>query len=488
MAGGKQKNARQKAKHLAAKQKAAAREEREKEKAKVQQRKKDIKQKDHLMKEQKQQKFLQQQQYMLYSENTFVPSPVFTGSDSTCDSQLKRMERKRDAITISRALQELNEYAFSTTTAKEHPLNRPEKVATLANLLHLYKAKLSHDNHYSVRSRALYILTEASKSVPKAWVKFITGILSHPQGEENNGVGNVIGWIYISTCDPMSEVKRAANALWDTLHTDITNGNYILDDEDNHITPVEQLTMLYQAVWDHLLEVLQVTIRPHKLNQALFDTKKGDKEEMEERFERVVLTTLRAMNHFMSSSIYTETFTLNDNIPLLYRNMTSHRANFRIATYMLTSTICNTLFTKSTPQTHQQNKEHFKTLTPLLLRSLSFEKDPANFPKLIELFLFYISSLRHIHGQMWNYTDKEENQDEGQNDNEESQSSKHEDYVDITINISEFMQGLTNSLSVAFYGCPANQWTPSILPLCATLPKHDKEIQLKLLTCLVSTS
>ena len=117
MAGGKQKNARQKAKHLAAKQKAVAREEREKEKEKVQQRKKDIKQKDQLVKEQKQQKFLQQQQYMQYSENTFVPSPVFIGSDSTCDSQLKRMERKRDAITISRALQELNEYAFPPQTS-----------------------------------------------------------------------------------------------------------------------------------------------------------------------------------------------------------------------------------------------------------------------------------------------------------------------------------------------------------------------------------
>ena len=484
MAGGKQKNARQKAKHLAAKQKAVAREEREKEKEKVQQRKKDIKQKDQLVKEQKQQKFLQQQQYMQYSENTFVPSPVFIGSDSTCDSQLKRMERKRDAITISRALQELNEYAFSTTN--EHPLNRPEKVATLANLLHLYKSKLSHDNHYSVRSQALYILTDASKSVPKAWAKFITNILSNPDGQEN-GVGNAIGWLYVSTCDPMTEVKRAANSLWDTLYRNVADGNYVLDDEHSHITPTEQLTMLYDAVWTHLLAVLQVTVRPHKLNQALFDTKKGDKEEMEERFERVVLTTLRAMNQFMSSTTYTDTFTLNDNIPLLYRNMISHRANFRLATYTLTTTICNTVFTKSTPQTHEQNKDHFKTLTPLLIRSLSFEKDPANFPKLIELFLFYMSSLRHIHGQMWNYTDHKQTQDETQNDNKESNLSKHEDYVDITINISEFMQGLTNSLTVAFYGCPANQWAPSILPLCATLPKHDKELQFQLLSCLVST-
>jgi hypothetical protein len=332
-------------------------------------------------------------------------SPVYTGSDSNVSLLFRRITQKRDGVTKARALNELQAYF-------EEDFNRKNQVDAFSHLVFVYHSKLHYDDSASVRAAVLLCLKAARERLPKAWSTLVT----EQQPE-------VSGMIWCAQADPTAEVRAAALSPQAS-----TNGVIV-----------------------YVSRILGYD-RPSAMHDALFARKQSevDREEMDERFERIVGTALAGMELWIQEHPETPDDRYEDSIKdnILWKTLTSSKSSIRRKTYSLLAALCQ----------HAQSLVYGSvgesTLPKVLTNALSQEKEASNIPSLLEVLLLY---LNNFPDSSWGVMDAQ-----------------------------LFAKNLGKLLKKACHGASATQWGPTMLPLLASFSDNSFTLQLKLLTNMVS--
>uniref|UniRef100_A0A7S3Q3Y5 E3 ubiquitin-protein ligase listerin n=1 Tax=Chaetoceros debilis TaxID=122233 RepID=A0A7S3Q3Y5_9STRA len=419
------------------------------------------------------------------SRSKLRPMPLFTGKNSELIQTFKRISKK-DYITKTRAVSDISSYAYPCNADGEpcdSTISKPEQIAAFSHFFFLFRNKLIHDNNPSVRIGAMNVVASAMAHIPKACN--ILFRLDAENEREIGAIGNVIGWIYSSQSSQINEEAKIASRTWEALCS-------LLKDCDER--PIEPLVK--KCIVEHVESILQFSSRASNLAAALSvkrkdsqqknndNGKKGgelrskistlsmsesDKEEMEERFDRVLLVTLRAMECIIQEFPETKSnsnlkehadgdtaegfYHLFSNKSILWKHLNSGRAIFRRATFALVSRIAQ----DAVSLIHQTEVN----LSSLLLNVLSSERDPANFVAMFEMILLFISSFRpHGISMAW-------------------ETSKDHNSMKCCpgINVDGFMKSFAKVLRRACYGSPSNFWAPIMLPILALLPSSQHQLQ-----------
>lgn len=199
-------------------------------------------------------------------------SPVYTGSDTQLSLVFKRITQKRDAVTKARALNELQVYFEQDNTRKE-------QVAALSHLVYVYHSKINYDDASSVRAAALSCMSAACQRLPKAW----TTLVMEEQPE-------VCGMMWCARADPAAEVRVVAE---------------------------ECKGASQEGVIQYVTRILGYD-RPRSMHDALFarkqETDPPDRDELDERYERVVGIALGGMNLWVQAHPETDNTRYEDMI------------------------------------------------------------------------------------------------------------------------------------------------------------------------------
>jgi len=430
----------------------------------------------------------------------FSPSPVLSLGLNSADSSnatelitlFKKVGRKRDSTTRSKALADLCSLAFTTSSPKESKeavLTKPEIIATLSHLVFLFYTKLDHDNDRTVRAQVLRCLCEAKRAVPKAWHTLMQHACNNDtiDGLENKDTSenispSVLGIIWCLQCDPAPEVAKEARACLDNLFD-----HQRIDENPGSKMKPQTPNMVKSGILAYILSTMKHT-RPSSLaevysssklrNQSLTyhhaenkikkgkDNKKSsatimsedDLKEGEERFERVISSTIKGLQLFISNFIDCPIQSdvespllsiLLSNRKLLWKHISSSRSLFRRESYRLIST-----FAQPQYDTKQESLTVAAPITILhetinseahIYTSLSTESDPTNLPFLVEAVLLFLSTFKEVTAEgkttRWSVCDSHL--------------------------ICKYFSKL---LKKACYGASAESWAPSILLLIHLLP------------------
>lgn len=208
-----------------------------------------------------------------------------------------------------------------------------------------------------------------------------------------------------------------------------------------------------------------------------------EKEEMAERYERVILSVLFGLGFLFeccgqgqiisdeaaTKEIYHHAATIlfPDAATSILRLLSSSRGSFRRGTYMLLGQICQfapmLLSTSSSSQLSSS-----LSMGSLLPNLLSSEKDPSNFVSLLEMILSYLAAAQ---GGMIG-----DNIIVGAFRVGDHHSGKQEDGATVTTLLDPvaFTTALSKALRRGCYGAPAGAWGPTILPFVASLPGGEE--------------
>jgi hypothetical protein len=296
------------------------------------------------------------------STTSMALSPIYSGSDSQLSLMFQRIGQKRDAITKTKALQELAAYFANS----ELPNNKKHKVEALSHLGYLYHTKLHYESAASVRSTSLSCLQAASLQVPKAWTNITS---TQPE---------LWGMIVCAQADPDAQVRVAATSAFTQLMK-----------ENADAQPQFQ-----QGVWMFVQRMLCYG-KPLAMHEAMFAKKNESKlsehqmEELQEKFERIVGTALYGLQLWIPhQTITTTTTTTNSSSPedvrYLWKTMTSPQTALRRKTYALLSTCC-----QQAPLL-VDGQDPMK-VGKLLAQSLNSEKEASNLTTLVETVLSYLA-------------------------------------------------------------------------------------------------
>eukprot|EP00980_Cylindrotheca_fusiformis_P005876 scaffold1233_cov111-Cylindrotheca_fusiformis.AAC.2 len=331
-------------------------------------------------------------------------SPIYTGSDGSLGILFPRIGQKRDATTKAKALGELRDYFADSTKP------RKAQVDALSHFCYLYHSKLHYDHTARVRASCLECFLQASRRLPKAWKT----ICEEQQPE-------IIGMITCSRADPASDVRIAANELVDSLLSADLN--------------------VVEGTWDYVKRILSYG-KSKAMHEELFQKKDAtsalsekQKEELEERFERIVGTAIGGMQLFFQQNFDNETFNASDDIKVLWKALSSPKPSLRRKTFALMATAY-----QKAPALLDNDKT-----SKLILQSLSAEKEPSNIPPLLETLISFVASFP-----------------------QEERSST----------MALYTKPLSKLFKKGCYG--ATQWAPTVLPIVAILPMEE---QSDILTC-----
>mmetsp|Transcript_5259 Transcript_5259/g.10027 ORF Transcript_5259/g.10027 Transcript_5259/m.10027 type:complete len:1897 (-) Transcript_5259:139-5829(-) len=455
-------------------------------------------------------------------KNKLSPSPIYTGNDITLIQIFKHISKK-DSTTKSRALAELANYAFPCSTcASDEPmetmtinLSKNDQIQVFCHFYFLFVNKLIHDNNASVRNEAVRVFGNAMVHIPKACNGLLRQNVSTRYsmdaaggGNHVGSIGNAIGWIYFFQSSQAVEEIKVAKRSWKLLCQTLEK---FQEDKEEDKGTKSLKAFIVSSIVCHAESILHASSRAINLANALSVTSKslkiqqgeqsrkgvkqqnsssgkddsgttslddGEKKAMEERYERVVLLTLRAMESFFRE--YNQT-TLSDSCScshldvmvdpsVLWKHLNSQKSSFRRATFALISCVARNVPSLihqrggkegKEPEVSHQVKQ--SNLSKLVMNVLSSERDPANFTPMFEMLLLYIVSFKKYHGTIdvsWVIT--------------ESSSHRYCPGMDVTI----FVKTLSKILRKACYGSPSIQWTPTMLPILATLQSPENQLQI----------
>lgn len=372
----------------------------------------------------------------------FIPSPICKNSDQELIQIFKKIAKK-DVITKSRAIAQLASYCYPCSDFEANVellsnISKLDQISAFSHFLYVFANRLIHDNNPSIRSEAISTLGYAIAHIPKACL----GFLSH----QNCSV-NVIGWVYSSQSSQTFEEAKTSSRVWRQIYnlfSDSSNGD------------------IYEFIYRHIEFILENSSRPGNLHIALSGNKSkagisdNDNDEIEERYERVILITLKCSMQ-LSQDQPKMTF---QNPSVLWKHLNSTKASFRRATFQLVTHLsqhCPLLI-------HSEQKSN---ISELVLNALSSERDRANFGSLFEMILIYISSFQTFGKPKilaWK-TDVSTEHCRGMDSN-------------------NFIKAVSKTLRKACYGSPVSDWGKTMLPILAVVPTLDDQIHF--VACLVS--
>lgn len=286
------------------------------------------------------------------SQSLIQWSPVYNGSVSHLSILFKKIGQKRDGGTKSKALLDVQIFFDDATQ------NKKEQVTALTHLVFLFHSRLVYDDFSSVRAAALSTLDSARRRLPKVWKALL---------ERHKEVG---GMIWCAQADPSFDVKSAAKDLSKSFSSDDWAG-----------------------VWEYVSRILAYS-RPKVMFDELFARKSGEdtladaeREQLDERFERVVGTALSGLCLWIQNFPEKDSFLYNSFITdqTVWKPLTSARNSFRLKSYQLLGASC--LHAKSIVY----GPHGSPSLPTLLPNIVAQEKDPANVPYVFDVVLLYLA-------------------------------------------------------------------------------------------------
>lgn len=387
-------------------------------------------------------------------------SPIYTGKDDHLASRVFPRLVKRDATTKAKALQDLQAFF------RDDSLPRKQQVDALAHYLFLYHTKLSYESSSSVRADALLVLTLAASRVPKAFQTLI---------QQNNK--QVLGMMYCCHGDAAAEVRAVASKCLPKENIIISRSS----DDDQAFTRRD----LQAGVWDYVEQILSYG-RASKMHEGLFassmknnssggtankNNNKGtddannnnnnnynnsnnmnesQKDQMEERFERIVGSALSGMQVWIQHHGILPEGANKDSSDaeivassmFLWKTLSSPKASLRNRTYALLGTCC-----QKAPQILYQSKYPFHQTIP---QALATEKEAGNISSLLEALLTYLAAYSKFNGA----------------------ESSPWDSMDAGV----VTKHLVKLFKKSCHGASATQWAPLLLPLLTMLPSTADQV------------
>jgi hypothetical protein len=365
-------------------------------------------------------------------------TPVYTGNNNHLSSLVFPRLIKRDATTKVKALQELQDYFQKDSLPKKN------QVDALAHYIYVYYAKLSFDSSPSVRAEALLVMTAAAQRVPKAFKTLI---------QQNR---QVLGMMYCCHGDPAAEVRAAATK---ELRDDV-----VLDEDSTY----QDLEI---GMWEYVQRILSYG-RANKMHEDLFanslkntngggggsngnnsneELNETQRDKMEERFERIVGTALTGMKiwiHYhgiLGDGALENEYNLH-NSTFLWKTLSSPKASLRRQTYLLLGFCCQKAPSIIFPLYGSNDDSGFSQSLP---QALASEKEPGNFPALLEAFLAYLAtfSANNSGASPWDL-----------------------------LNAGNVTKHLVRIFKKACFGASPSQWGPILLPLLAMFPSLQEQV------------
>lgn len=415
------------------------------------------------------------------------PSPIYTGSDQRLVVLFRKIGQKRDPTTKVRALEELTSAVFppldAVDSTGDEGFPRPEKIAALCHLIYLLESKLGYDNNAQVRGGSYKALTAARAHVPKAWGTLFLGEDASDETEVPVAASTVgIAW-GASRGDPAADVARCASEfikLLIDMDTTISREEKI-SNKPNKTIQMAVLQYSKTVLGCKRASALQEIIYPVSASsqsvggnaganaagkakkskganqtanvEAATSISEAEKEEMEERYERVMLSVLNGLGWLVECSPEqsTDQYATIQQFPEssdISRLMQSSRGSFRREAYNIVGKLCQFAPSIVVPSSDDSTTTNTLPLASLISNRLSSERDPSNFVSLLEMVLSYFAAFR---GNV-NNTDPWKEMD-----------------------APAFTKSLSKALCRACCGSPANAWGPTILPIVASLPREEGE-------------
>ncbi|KAG7349816.1 hypothetical protein IV203_012413 [Nitzschia inconspicua] len=378
------------------------------------------------------------------TSSTTSLSPIYTGSDASLNIIFSRIGQKRDATTKAKALAELATYFQEET----HP--KKAQAEALSHFLYLYQSKLSYDNTPRIRSSSIQVCQYGRERLPKAWNTLLCS-----NNNKNNRNVEIVGMLLCARADPASEVRTAATSFSKVL----LNGEETKTSEGLTVNNEDPacLQCCQEGIWSYVQRILSFQ-KPIAMHQDLFQKgssslssssstpslSEQQKEELEERFERIVGTAIEGLNvHLQEPTVVSymnnikdnnnnndnepTNYTTSESTKFLWKTLSSNKVSLRRKTYALLSTVCQKM-----PWTIDVDKT-----SKLLTHSLSSEKESTNTSQLLETLLAFIASLPK---------------------------------TERSAAMVQYTKPLTKLFKKGCYGASASAWTPMVLPIVALLP------------------
>ena len=341
---------------------------------------------------------------------------------------------------------------------------RPEKIASLCHLVFLHETKLGYDNNPSVRAGSYKALVASKAHVPKAW----NGLFVGDEDGEISAAANTVGMAWAAAKgDPFSEVVKSATEFITLLSNDM---KMIDGSIKMAILKYSKLVIgcKRSSALQDVINPVSTSFSTNVEQSSNKDKKKGGKaaqknaeataalaemerEEMEERFERVMLSVLIGLGSLIEyqpekdSEQYASIESFPDPASIT-RLMSSSRGSFRRESYKLAGRFCQHAQSLVLPNSNAS--QALIPLATIIPNLISAEKDSSNFVPLLELVLSYLSLFgkERANANPWEAMDA-----------------------------SAFVKSLCKALRKACCCAPAAVWGEMILPIVASLPLGEDE-------------
>ncbi len=440
------------------------------------------------------------------------------------------------AVAVARGADASSSSVIDTSSS----FSRPDKIAALSHLIYLHETKLGNDNNPSVRALSYMALVCARSHVPKAWSALFLGVNNKNGGSATTATSSIgMAWGAMRG-DPATEVSKNAGLFLDELiraEKEMGKGGNSAPSLQYPETLVPD-RKIQVAICQYSKMVLSCK-RPSSLqdfiinfNTALSSSassvsfsssmgmvvgspttaaktgggstkiKKGknscgtipndetvsttsaeiEKEEMAERYERVILSVLLGLGWLFECSCgqshnkeegevsdeknkkdvcyhASSTVLFPDVTPSILRLLTSSRGSFRRGTYMLLGQICQFLPSLLATSSSQELSPSL-SMGSLIPNLLSSEKDPSNFVSLFEMILSYLAAAQG--GKL--------GENSGAFRVDDDLSGNGYNCTTMFLDPVAFTTALSKVLRRGCYGAPAAVWGPIILPFVASLP------------------
>ncbi len=311
-----------------------------------------------------------------------------------------------------------------------------------------------------MRAGSYKALTASKGHIPKAWMGLFVGEIGVCPPATTVGMA----WI-ASRGDPAAEVAKNAAAFLAVITSNETEASKEVIKEatckySKSILSCKRASSLQEVINPTSAQSTSSGASNKSTSNAGKNKKnkaentavmnESEKEEMEECYERVILSVLSGVGWLVqcypetsaTEQLYVDMVCFPDSSSIT-RMLQSSRGSFRREGYNLVGKLC-----QFAPSLILSDSAAQLKMAPLIPSLLSSEKESSSISPLLEMILTYFAASRNGDSNvLWERLDS-----------------------------VAFTKSLSKSLRRACYGASALSWSPMILPLVASLPREENEI------------
>jgi hypothetical protein len=300
------------------------------------------------------------------SGTTLAWTPVYAGADAGVQTAFSWLTSKRDPTTHVKALQALAAYIANPDISKRL------QILVVQHWIWLYHRKVYLDSRPAVRAAALHVWIQIRRRLPKAFGTLL---------EQTTDPMVVLGMLYSARVDAAAEVQqvvreaRTQEVLFAGLSDDDSDET---TGEEDKVSRVDWETGIL-ALADSILSCGRVSIFYERFLQGKRSTQMSPYSDLGEDQKDLVLETyLRVTGCALDSLVlfireHASPAQLTVNTAVWYKALTTSHASLRRRTYALVAAVATRGLASSG--------------LPSLTQTLASEKEPSNWPTLVECLL-----------------------------------------------------------------------------------------------------